>query len=189
MDTEAPQLNRFLYKIALALPQIRDRLGLTQVALAEKAGISKPTIVAIEGNPARLSRSQALALILVITSELDQRASAAKSIDYSDIAKAATKLAAAGITAKTLQVALGTVAGAFLLPTAIAATIPFLFRNKAQNQAEPSSTIDPSTLKKLANESIDVIRKEIMLLLGVKSLAPKELMEEIEKNEPPKNPS
>lgn len=189
MDTQTPQLNLFLYKVALALPQIRDRLGLTQAALAEKAGISKPTIVAIEGNPSRLSRSQALALILVITSELEQRKSAAKSIDYSDITKAAAALTMAGFTAKTMQVALGTVVGSFLLPAAVVATIPLLFRNKEQKQTETNNSIDPATLKKLANESIDVIQKEIMLLLGVKSLLPKDLMAEIEKNEPPKKPS
>ena len=96
-------MNPFLYNLGVNLKQIRELLGLTQVILAEKSGISKPTIVAIEGEPSRLSRAQALALLFVITSELDKRESAAKTIDYSNIASAAAALAAAGFTAKIFK--------------------------------------------------------------------------------------
>lgn len=182
-------MNRFLYKFALQLPQIRDRLGMTQAALAEKSGISKPTIVAIEGDPSRLSRTHALALLFVIASDLAQRESTVKSIDYSDVAKAAAALAAAGFTAKTFHLALGAIAGALVMPTAVLAAIPLLFRGKSSKKPDATENIDSSTLKKLANESIDVIRKEIQLMLGVKSLTIPDLMAEIEKNEPKEDPS
>lgn len=176
-------MNPFLYNFGVHLKQIRELLGLTQVILAEKSGISKPTIVAIEGEPSRLSRAQALALLFVITSELDKRESAAKTIDYSNIASAAAALAAAGFTAKIFQYTAKSLMGGILLPMAAAIAIPLLFQGKSAKKLDMIDKIDSASFKKLANESIDTIRKEIKNMLVVTDLTIPALMAEIEKNE------
>ena len=185
MDERLP--NPFLCNFATHLSEIRDRLGITQKVLAEKSGISKPTIVAIEGEPTRLSRTHALALFFVITTELDQKAATAKSIDYSNVAKAAATLAAAGFTAKIFNVTLGSMVGALIAPAAARIAIPYLFRGKSSKKPDQTEHMDSVTLKNLATESVGVIRKEILQILGIKSLSLQDFMAEIEKNEPEKN--
>ena len=74
--------------------------------------------------------------------------------------------------------------GGIILPMAAAIAIPLLFQGKSAKKLDMIDKIDSASFKKLANESIDTIRKEIKNMLVVTDLTIPALMAEIEKNEP-----
>lgn len=64
-------MNSYLIQLANNLPQIRRVLSITQKELAEKIGISRPTLLKIEQSPDRLTKVTALG-IYVVTNALIQ---------------------------------------------------------------------------------------------------------------------
>lgn len=64
-------MNSYLIQLANNLPQIRRVLAITQKELAEKVGISRPTLLKIEQSPDRLTKVTALG-IYVVTNALIQ---------------------------------------------------------------------------------------------------------------------
>ena len=175
-------MNRFLYNFALKLRQIRDLLGLTQMSLSEKTGISKPTLVGIEGNPSKLSRPYALALFVVITSEMDRRDTIANQADFADTGKAYMLLKDSGFTLKSLQIGMNAYLGNVDPNARSFLALPLL--DHRGNPTADVRFVDSPTLKKIVDQSVLEIRKEIILLLGVTSLSTTEFFQSIEDNEP-----
>lgn len=179
----------YLYTFAGNLPQIRERLGFSQADLAQKSGISKPTIVSIESDPRRLSKSQAMAFFLVIHTELDSRKRAINSADTADTAKTIGTLVAAGFSAKVLQTLLPRTVPLIGLSTGLIgafatyALLPQLLKSFKGDPEQVRDKIPPELtgemVKKVATGSLVEIEKDLKLLMGLDTLTPHEFMQKI----------
>ena len=66
-------MNPVLFNLALKLSDFRDKFGWTQDELAKRSGISRATIINVEKDPGRLTKTMALAILFVFLAELTQR--------------------------------------------------------------------------------------------------------------------
>jgi DNA-binding XRE family transcriptional regulator len=75
-------MNRYLYKLGTQLGDIRKLLGWSQGELARRLGVSRPTILYIEKDPAKMSKTIALALVAVVIFEIGARLSYIEQADF-----------------------------------------------------------------------------------------------------------
>lgn len=83
-------MNRYLYYLGTNTSKIRQVLNLTQEDLAKLMGVSRPTIVKLEKEPDKMTRTLALALFGIVAIEIKKRLRNIKEInpaDYKDIDK------------------------------------------------------------------------------------------------------
>jgi len=66
-------LNLYLTKVGEALKPTRDFLNWTQAGLAKQTGLSRATIVNMESEPWRMTRTSALAIFSVVLAEINRR--------------------------------------------------------------------------------------------------------------------
>lgn len=66
-------MNQYIYKLGTQLGDIRKLLNWSQEDLAKKTGVSRPTILNIEKDPAKMSKTIALALVTVVVYEIGER--------------------------------------------------------------------------------------------------------------------
>ena len=76
-------MNNYLVMIGSNFTEIRQLLNLTQEDLANKMGISRPTIVKIEQDPSRLTKTIAYAFFVAISYEMKKRLKDLQEIDPS----------------------------------------------------------------------------------------------------------
>jgi DNA-binding XRE family transcriptional regulator len=174
-------MNIFLLDFATKLPKIRELLKFTQDDLSKKAGISKPTLVGIENDPQRLTKAQALALFAVIASELEQRETSARTIDYTNMPVAAAAINALGLSAKLFNSLLPALTTGSMngTPFSTLSSMPTFLKTVGK-----SSSLDPSTLRRLVDSSLAEIRKQIIDLAGLQSLSVSEFFMKIEESKP-----
>jgi DNA-binding XRE family transcriptional regulator len=84
-------LNPYLTKVGETVKPVRDLLNWTQAELAKQTGLSRATIVNIESEPWRVTRTSSLAIFSVILAEVARRtrlledAAQQKYIDWQDL--------------------------------------------------------------------------------------------------------
>jgi DNA-binding XRE family transcriptional regulator len=66
-------MNGYLLMLGGNFPEIRKILNLTQEDLANKMGVSRPTIVKIEQDPSKLTKAISYAFFVCITYEINRR--------------------------------------------------------------------------------------------------------------------
>lgn len=80
-------MNNYLLLLGSNVSEIRQILNLSQEELANKLGISRPTIVKLEQDPSRFTKTLALALFMVVSYEISKRIRNLSNInpkDYKD---------------------------------------------------------------------------------------------------------
>ena len=74
-------MNNYLLSLGSSFTDIRQILNLTQEDLANLIGVSRPTIVKIEQDPSRLTRTVAYAFFISVSYELQKRKIEVEKID------------------------------------------------------------------------------------------------------------
>lgn len=66
-------MNHYIYKLGTQVGEIRKLLNWSQGDLARKMGVSRPTVLNIEKDPTKMSKTVALALVTVVIYEIGER--------------------------------------------------------------------------------------------------------------------
>lgn len=74
-------MNNYLLLIGTNFGEVRQLLNLTQEDLANRMGVSRPTIVKIEQDPSRLTKTLAFAFFVAVTYEMKSRIKKVKELD------------------------------------------------------------------------------------------------------------
>ena len=77
-------MNNYLLLLGNNFAEVRQLLNLTQEDLANKMGVSRPTIVKIEKDPSRLTNTLAFAFFIAVSYDLKSRIKKVKKIESSD---------------------------------------------------------------------------------------------------------
>ncbi|MHC0037738.1 helix-turn-helix domain-containing protein [Pseudoneobacillus sp. C159] len=77
-------MNSYLLMLGSSIPEIRLILGLSQDELANMIGISRPTVIKIEQDPSKLTKTFAFALFVVVANELKKRTRKLEEIRIND---------------------------------------------------------------------------------------------------------
>ncbi|AQQ54751.1 helix-turn-helix domain-containing protein [Planococcus lenghuensis] len=115
-------MNHYLLSLGGSFAEIRQVLNLTQDDLANLIGVSRPTIVKIEQDPSRLTKTVAYAFFVAISYELQKRIEEVEKIDpeqYKDpesIYPFANKIKGASVLSTGAIVTISGLATGALLP-------------------------------------------------------------------------
>lgn len=158
-------MNRYLLKLGSNLSDIRNTLSYTQEEFANLLGVSRPTIIKIEQDPTKMTKSVALALFTGVQGVLEENEYNLKSIDptkYQTADSAVRLIAKVGSSAAilstgTLLTAIATLpiaglSGILLGATSFTALSGFI--NKKRKQAKEGKE-DEVILKENVQKSID----------------------------------
>lgn len=74
-------MNNYLLLLGNNVSEVRQILNLTQEDLAHKMGVSRPTIVKLEQDPSRLTKTLAFAFFIAVTYEMNIRIKNVKNLD------------------------------------------------------------------------------------------------------------
>lgn len=77
-------MNNYLLLLGSNVAEIRQILNLTQEDLAHKMGVSRPTIVKLEQDPSRLTKTLAFAFFVAVSYEMKTRIKNVKNLDPKD---------------------------------------------------------------------------------------------------------
>lgn len=78
------EMNNYLLLLGNNVSEVRQILNLTQEDLAIKMGISRPTIVKLEQDPSRLTKTLAFAFFVAVSYEIKIRIKNVKNLDPKD---------------------------------------------------------------------------------------------------------
>lgn len=77
-------MNNYLVFLGDNVSEVRQILNLTQEDLAQKMGVSRPTIVKLEQNSSRLTKTLAFAFFVAVSYEMNTRFKSVKNLDPKD---------------------------------------------------------------------------------------------------------
>lgn len=77
-------MNNYLLLLGSNVAEVRQILNLTQEDLAHKMGVSRPTIVKLEQDPSRLTKTLAFAFFVAVSYEMKTRIKNVKNLDPKD---------------------------------------------------------------------------------------------------------
>lgn len=77
-------MNNYLLMLGNNFSEVRQILNLTQEDLANKMGVSRPTIVKLEQDPSRLTKTLAFAFFLAISHEMQKRTNSINELNPKD---------------------------------------------------------------------------------------------------------
>lgn len=172
-----------LIKIGSQLVEIRRLFDWKQEDLAKKIGISRPTIIGIEKDPSKMTRTVALALTMMILIEIERREEKLNELQFElwDDKKTREnlikKISGTGLSASfnssllpgILTTVVGMAVGGLLI-----SKLPSIFSNKV-NVAE-SDTINSKNLKRIMEESLKQLKERLTYSLRVDTLSVKSIM-------------
>ncbi|MER2107246.1 MAG: helix-turn-helix transcriptional regulator [Solibacillus sp.] len=115
-------MNNYLLLLGSNIEEIRQILNLTQEELSAKLGISRPTLVKLEKDPSKLTKTVAFAIFVAVSYEMKSRIREIKTMDvtqfnelekiplFMETLKKSSSLSIGAITT-TAAIALGPVSG------------------------------------------------------------------------------
>lgn len=169
-------MNVYLIGVGSQISKIRDLLNLTQQALAEKMGVSRPVIINIEKDPTNMSLTVLMALYVVAFGEIAIKRKEVENLNYDlwDKDEAREKLIEniieAGVDKKLILTALATTSLAMatnylLIPSALIGGAVSLFSKPSRGKDE--NKIKKNDIKKLVLDSINLIEKDLCSCFNV----------------------
>jgi len=162
-------MNTYLMEVAAQLPRLRSLLNWTQDDLARRVGISRPTLIAMEKDPERLTRPVAIAIFAVVQAEIRERGQRVGQIDFRDAENAVAALTSIGLSAKVATAifpavlnAIGKV-GKDAAERAAYGFIPRMF-------SKPGTPVDAERLRTYVDASLRYISAEVEMIFGLPEL-------------------
>ncbi|MDF2788620.1 MAG: hypothetical protein K0S80_1718 [Neobacillus sp.] len=193
-------MNNYLIMLGSNFADIRQLLNLTQEDLANKMGVSRPTIVKIEQDPSRLTKTLAYAFFVSISYEIKKRIKEVKEINPSAYKSpdslntyikviSGTSLLSAGTIAATATRSLGAVLPGIGVAIATAAGIKWglkALKGNVKKEVEQKIKWDEEKAKKVLEE---IQKKQLedktrlLSYLELSSLDISQFVEKINNNE------
>ncbi|MFC4559999.1 helix-turn-helix domain-containing protein [Virgibacillus kekensis] len=188
-------MNNYLIMLGSNFADIRQLLNLTQEDLAKKMGVSRPTIVKIEQDPSRLTKTLAFAFFISISYEIKKRIKEVKEINPSaykspDSLNAYIKvisgssLLSAGTIAATASRSLGAALPGIGVAIATAAGIKWglkALKSNAKNEVEQKIKWDEEKAKKVLEEVQKKLLEDKTRLLSYLELSSLDISQFVEK--------
>ena len=188
-------MNNYLIMLGSNFPDIRQLLNLTQEDLANKMGVSRPTIVKIEQDPSRLTKTLAFAFFVSISYEIKKRIKEVKEINPSAYKSpdslntyikviSGTSLLSAGTIAATATRNLGAVLPGIGVAIATAAGIKWglkALKGNVKNEVEQKIKWDEEKAKKVLEEVQKKLLEDKTRLLSYLELSSLDISQFVEK--------
>ncbi|MFJ7513245.1 helix-turn-helix domain-containing protein [Peribacillus simplex] len=188
-------MNNYLIMLGSNFTDIRQLLNLTQEDLAKKMGVSRPTIVKIEQDPSRLTKTLAYAFFVSISYEIKKRIKEVKEINPSAYKSpdslntyikviSGTSLLSAGTIAATASRSLGAVLPGIGVAIATAAGIKWglkALKGNVKKEVEQKIKWDEEKAKKVLEEVQKKLLEDKTRLLSYLELSSLDISQFVEK--------
>lgn len=188
-------MNNYLIMLGSNFADIRQLLNLTQEDLAKKMGVSRPTIVKIEQDPSRLTKTLAYAFFVSISYEIKKRIKEVKEINPSAYKSpdslntyikviSGTSLLSAGTIAATASRSLGAVLPGIGVAIATAAGIKWslkALKGNVKKAVEQKIKWDEEKAKKVLEEVQKKLLEDKTRLLSYLELSSLDISQFVEK--------
>ncbi|WP_096156461.1 helix-turn-helix domain-containing protein [Bacillus sp. FJAT-45066] len=188
-------MNNYLIMLGSNFTDIRQLLNLTQEDLANKMGVSRPTIVKIEQDPSRLTKTLAFAFFVSISYEIKKRIKEVKNINPSAYKSpdslntymkviSGTSLLSAGTIAATATRSLGAVLPGIGVAIATAVGIKWglkALKGNVKNEVEQKIKWDEEKAKKVLEEVQKKLLEDKTRLLSYLELSSLDISQFVEK--------
>lgn len=188
-------MNYYLMMLGSNFTEIRQLLNLTQEDLANKIGVSRPTIVKIEQDPSRLTKTLAFAFFIAISYEINKRIKEVKKINPSTYKNPETlntfikvisgsSLLSVGAIAATASRGLGAVLPGIGAVIATAAGIKWglkALKSDNKNDLEQNIKWDEEKAKKVLEEILNKLLEDQTRLLSYLELNSLDITQFVEK--------
>ncbi|PPD50711.1 MAG: hypothetical protein CTY12_09270 [Methylotenera sp.] len=155
--------NKFLIELGIHLPEIRNQFSLTQEEFSSLLGISRPTLIKIEQDPTRLTKTIAMTLYVAVQYLIEKDKVMLNNLKPENYEKvdsvpqllqtiaSTTSISSSSILGGTI----GVLGGKVLSNVSMSSIGSFLGKIKKKSTSEDSGALEHSSLKSELLKSID----------------------------------
>lgn len=188
-------MNTFLYNMATHLRELRELMNWKQEDLAKHVGISRPSLIAIEKDPARLDKTVALAIFSVVASEIAERREKLESLSFLDWSQPDQQasligtLGAIGLTGRFLGLSAALFCTNAIIPglglTGLLGAKLASYLSKPKTNVSPE--ISPEQLRAISQNSFNLLEEKVKICLCVETWDIREFRRKMESAESVEN--
>ncbi|WP_214712016.1 helix-turn-helix transcriptional regulator [Exiguobacterium sp. s55] len=155
--------NKYLIELGIHLPEIRNQFSLTQEEFSSLLGISRPTLIKIEQDPTRLTKTIAMTLYVAVQYLIEKDKVMLNNLKPENFEKvdsvpqllqtiaSTTSISSSSILGGTI----GVLGGKVLSNVSMSSIGSFLGKIKKKSTSEDSGALEHSSLKNELLKSID----------------------------------
>lgn len=189
-------MNIYLIGVGSQVSKIRDLLNLSQQALSERMGVSRPIISNIEKDPTNMTITVLMALYVVAFGEVETRRSKLEKLDYSLWDKKEKrknliesiievgidkKVIASTLSSNIKMPELGFFAAGLINPISIVGQLVEYFSRPGE--VEKDSKVKKEDMERLVLQSVNLLEKELCAYFNLEKPSIVSLLENIKEGE------